>query len=256
MKVREPFLDSEYINYFNERMASRLREVTENERVLRDNPTKYVRLDRAYSQMYSLSCDLLQGEYSHGVEVAVLAHTYPVLIGKWERYLKHSAHEPFEFDAPITADVRYLDNYTDALRMLSWAYLFDLDEAMWLRLVTCIDNAGKDLLVERLILHRLPWLAAQRPAATQLVYAKAYQPLYDALDAPPAEQAKLVAAFLQGWYKHMKKASWHGNHKQGSFFGYWAWEAAGVTAAFGLDDSTYRDLPYYPKDAVAFTRTL
>jgi hypothetical protein len=122
-------------------------------------------------------------------------------------------------------------------------------------LVTCIGNAGKDQLIERLILRRLPWLAAQRPVATHLVYPKAYQPLYQALDAPATEQGNLINSFLQGWYKHLKKVSWHGTHKQGSFFGYWAWEAAGVTVAFGLDDSAYRDLPYYPKDAVAFTRT-
>ena len=159
------------------------------------------------------------------------------------------------FDAPITANRMYLDDYTDALRMLTWAYIFDLDEAYWLRLVTCIGNAGEDLLVERLILRRLPWLAAERPPATQLVYPKAYQPLYEALDAPSGTQAALLTTFLQGWYKAMKRVSWHGNHKQGSFFGYWAWEAAAVTAAFGLDDSRYRDLPYYPKDAVAYTRT-
>lgn len=252
MLQREPFKE---LSYFNERIESRQYEVQKREIGLRDNPSQYARLDSVYANIFLLSVSVLQARYSRGDEMSTLSTEYPNLIRKWERYLQHPDHEAFAFDAPITADVRYLDNYTDALRMLSWAYLFNLDEALWLRLVACIGNAGKDLLVERLILHRLPWLAAQRPVATQLVYPKAYQSLYDALDAPPAGQATLVATFLRGWYKHMKKVSWHGTHKQGSFFGYWAWEAAGITTAFGLDDSTYRDLPYYPKDAVAFTRT-
>jgi len=43
----------------------------------------------------------------------------------------------------------------------------------------------------------------------------------------------------------------HDSHKGpagGGFFRYWAIEAAGVVAAFRIDDSTFRDLPCYPKD--------
>ena len=252
MRQTEP---SKPLEYFNSFVAFSTELIEERELKLNNDPAQFVKLQNVLNTIFSESYQRFVARYSRGDAMAELATEFPGLIRKWEGYLQHPAHEPFEFDIPITADVRYLSNYTLALWMLSWAYLFNLDEALWLRLVACIGNAGQDLLVERLILHRLPWLAAQRPAATQLVYPKAYQPLYDALDVPPAEQAKLVAAFLRGWYKHMKRAYWYNAHKEGGFFGYWAWEAAGVTAAFGLDDSTYRDLPYYPKDAVAFTRT-
>lgn len=251
MTQREPHKD---IAYFSERIASRRNEVEKREIGVESNPTQYVRINSVYANIFYLSVDLLQGRYSRGDDLSELAAAFPDLIRKWEQYLRHPAHEPFEFAAPITADVRYLDNYIDALRLLAWAYLFDAEEALWLRLVACIDNVGQDALLERLILRRLPWLAAQRPPTSQLVYPKAYQPLYDAVDAAPAAQANRIQTFLRGWYKQLKKVSWHDMHKQGSFFGYWAWEAAAVTLAFGLDDATYRDLPYYPKDAVDFAR--
>ncbi|TGE07770.1 PoNe immunity protein domain-containing protein [Hymenobacter fodinae] len=244
------------ISYFDERIESRLNEVTKREIGVASNPSQYAKLDSVYANIFYLSVDILQGRYSRGDALAELATDFPDLIRKWEQYLNHPAHEPFEFAAPITADVRYLDNYTDALRMLAWAYLFDLEEALWLRLVACISNVGQDALIERLILRRLPWLANQRPPTTQLVYPKAYQPLYDAIDAVPVEQPILVQRFLQGWYKNLKKVSWHDTHKQGSFFGYWAWEAAAVTLAFGLDDTNYNTMPHYPSDAVNFARTL
>ena len=34
----------------------------------------------------------------------------------------------------------------------------------------------------------------------------------------------------------------------------WCWEAAGVAYAFGINDASFRDLPYYPKDLAAYAR--
>lgn len=240
--------------YFDKFIAFSTELIEEREEKLRKNPSQFAKPQNVYNTIFSESYQRFVARYSNGTALSELAEEFPSLIYKWEQYLLH-AKDPFEFDYPITADVRYLSNYTLALWMLSWAYIFDLDEAYWLRLVACIGNVGKDLLVERLILRRLPWLATERLSATQLVYPKAYQALYDALNSSAPEQPVLLTTFLQGWYKHMKKAYWYNSHKEGGFFGYWAWEAAGVTVAFGLDDSQYRDMPYYPKDAVAFTRT-
>jgi hypothetical protein len=36
--------------------------------------------------------------------------------------------------------------------------------------------------------------------------------------------------------------------------GYWSWEAAAVTVISRIDDSSYRDKPYYPKDLVDYAR--
>lgn len=252
MRQLEPSKPAEHFDKF---IAFSTELIQEREEKLEKDPTQFVKIHNVYGTIFSKSYQSFVARYTRGDAMQDLAAKFPSLIRKWEQYLQHSAHEPFVFDAPITNDVRYVSNYTLALWMLSWAYVFGLDEGLWLRLVACIGNAGKDLLVERLILQRLPWLAAERPVATRLVYPKAYQPLYDALDAPSAAQSALLTTFLQGWYKHMKKAYWYNAHKEGGFFGYWAWEAAGVTVAFNLDDTRYRDLPYYPKDAVAYTRT-
>ena len=37
--------------------------------------------------------------------------------------------------------------------------------------------------------------------------------------------------------------------------GYWAWEAAAITIALDVDDQSFRDLPFYPRDLVDHLRS-
>lgn len=62
--------------------------------------------------------------------------------------------------------------------------------------------------------------------------------------------------YLKQWYKSMSGCYWHGFHLDNNkpFFGYWAFEAALVTVLYELDDSSYRHLPFYPKDIVDHAR--
>jgi hypothetical protein len=56
----------------------------------------------------------------------------------------------------------------------------------------------------------------------------------------------------------MKACYWYDRHKNldAGFFGYWAFEAGLVTLLWNIDDSTYRDMRFYPKDLVDFAREL
>ncbi|WP_410952372.1 PoNe immunity protein domain-containing protein, partial [Pseudomonas sp. S1(2024)] len=67
------------------------------------------------------------------------------------------------------------------------------------------------------------------------------------------EQQQAVRSYLKQWYRGMRNCYWHDRHKARSdagFFGYWAFEAGLVTVLWGVDDTPYRDLPFYPKDLV------
>jgi hypothetical protein len=72
--------------------------------------------------------------------------------------------------------------------------------------------------------------------------------------ASKAEQPAIIKNYLAHWYARVaRKASWAGTHKPGngtSFTGYWCWEAAALSVVLGLDDSSYCDMKYYPKDMV------
>jgi hypothetical protein len=64
--------------------------------------------------------------------------------------------------------------------------------------------------------------------------------------------------FLKGWYKSMRKVYWHDHHKSDGkwgYAGYWCLEAALVTVLYNIDDSSYRDMPFYPKDMVTYAKS-
>lgn len=179
--------------------------------------------------------------YSAGNDFGEIAERFPSVIFAYEEYLRCRVHENTSFNN--------FDSYVVSLWLVSFALLFDVDAALFDRLLKCIGNEGRDKLFERLVATRI----SGRPVATGLMFPKVYEPLYNAIDAAEPERSKLIGQFLKNWYQNMKPTYWYDCHKGpkgGGFFGYWATEAAGVIKAFGIDDSAFRNLPYYPKDLV------
>jgi hypothetical protein len=66
-----------------------------------------------------------------------------------------------------------------------------------------------------------------------------------------AEAAKLVKRFLEKGFYH-KHANFYNKHKNQHevYYGYWSFESAAVVAIMGLDDSSFRENQYYPKDLI------
>ena len=184
--------------------------------------------------------------YSRGDAAAELEPLFAPIIPAWERYLSSPYSDKFLI---VAEDASTLENYVVALWMVSLARIFEVDETLFARLLGCIGNEGKDTLLKRLITGK----AAKKARADSLFFPKIYSPLLVAIDAEEKEQPRLFKIFLEKWYKNMKPTYWHENHKgpeNGGFFGYWAIEAAGAVKTFDIDDSDFRDMPYYPKDLV------
>ena len=95
-----------------------------------------------------------------------------------------------------------------------------------------------------------------------LVFEKPYHILWDVVRGNPVNPEKNnrpenIEKYLRNWYKGMKNNYWYDRHKGrfASHFGYWALETGLMTLLFDLDDSSYRDLTFYPKDLVDYART-
>lgn len=181
-------------------------------------------------------CELLIARYSAGEPVSALVGDLETIVSAWERCLASSPPSP--------NDLAYLDEYVRSLWIVSLALIFRADDALWQRILACAGNEGRDRLFERLVARR----TAGRQPATTLLHPRAYAFLDQAAEKTSADE---VIRFLKAWYPALQEIGWHDCHKGpegGGFFGYWAIEAAGVAVAFGIDDASFRDMPYYPKD--------
>lgn len=181
-------------------------------------------------------CELLIARYSAGEPVSALAGDLQAIVAAWERSLASAPSSP--------NDLGYIDDYVRSLWIVSLALIFRADDALWQRILVCAGNEGRDRLFERLVARR----TAGRLPATALLHPRSYAFLDQAAEKTSADE---VVRFLTAWYPALKDIGWYDCHKGpdgGGFFGYWAIEGAGVAVAFGIDDASFRDMPYYPKD--------
>ena len=243
MIKREPLMNEEHFDKDIFLVSQATQQVTETMAQYQDQAG-------AYFDLLQHRSSLLYAHYSRGYPIAQTAKDLLRLLETWEKQrvadTRRLYYNSFRED---------LSNYVEGIGLLSLAHVLRTTPEVTNRLLICIGNEGQDLLFERLAAYIVPDVA--RKPANKLLYPKAYQPLYDALDAPVAQQADLVRQFLKGWYKGIKAVGWHDAHKGpdgGGFVGYWCWEAAGVALAFGIEDTSFRNLPYYPKDLAEFAQ--
>ena len=193
--------------------------------------------------------------YSGGEEISGFRAQLPALISSFEAFLNDPEAEIDVIDLAIQ------DYYVEALWLLSLTKLLGFDnEIQRVAGFYLLDetNSGADELFEAL----LAKLGLPSSEAEGLIHEDPYQHLLDAIKAEPGARPQHMQLFLKHWYKGMKDCGWWGSHvrRPGTtvldtgFFGYWAFEAGLVTYLWDIDDSSYREMQYYPKDLVDYAR--
>lgn len=150
-----------------------------------------------------------------------------------------------------------LDAYDQMLSMLSLGFLLDIPNEDFKKLVEVIDRDGvKDFLFEFIIKAKLKDRQSITEESYQEFYGvpKCFEKLRQAITETDKTQAeKLVKEFItKDWYKNHKGQGWYDSHKSKHdvYFGYWSFETATVVKIMTLDDSSFRDCQYYPKDLI------
>lgn len=150
-----------------------------------------------------------------------------------------------------------LDGYDQMLWMLSLGYLLDIDENDFKKLADVIDRDGvKDYLFEFIIRAKIK----DREPITEESYREffgvpsCFEKLRQAITETEKSKAeKLAKEFvIKDWYKNHKDTGWYNSHKSkhDTYFGYWSFETAAIVKISGLDDFSFRECQYYPKDLV------
>ncbi|WP_419789912.1 PoNe immunity protein domain-containing protein [Pseudomonas bubulae] len=198
--------------------------------------------------------------YSRGGNVAAIATYFPGVLEAWElsnREFDHICSENgLQTCRDWTFELTDLNHYIYCFWLVSLTLALEISDDHWFRLVALIGEGGQDVLLDRIIVYRQP----ERVIGKRLLHAKPYARLLKAIDAPQAQQAALLLAFVEHWYPELnrrgKQQPWwyiYGDPEKhplemGSYFGRWCFEAVAAVKVFGLDDSDCTGREHYPDD--------
>lgn len=238
---REPLLQERFylddVSYLKEKYFERSAE----EYLARSWPD-YVNVEGISWGWCYQSLELLIELYSGGEPLESLQVYAEHVFSQFQRHKQSFPHFSLKLWEP--------DAYQFVLWLLSFAVLFGkpgriAQIAAW---TSDSSDESQDLLLRQLFVR----VGVDFPGGT-LVHERPYSELLRAVSSGGDEQQQALRAYLKQWYRGMRNCYWHDRHKGRSdsgFFGYWAFEAGMVTLLWGVDDTPYRDLPYYPKDLV------
>ena len=211
--------------------------------------------------------NLMSLQYSAGGDIAFIQELYPYLLNWTEEYAEiHS-----QYHQSPEADGRYVwhislgteDYWYIALRLICFGLLTGYADQMD-RIMPIIDyveatpeGQEKDGLIERLV---APFVADRGTPPDEARRHLPYRKLIKVFNASPEQRPALMLQYLEDWYEASRREPYYDQHPQTDlrsgrgYYGYWSWEAAAVTVISRIDDSSYRDKPYYPKDLVDYAR--
>ena len=162
-------------------------------------------------------------------------------------------HKSGESDGHLVPHLELVTSeYWEALQLVCFSILFAQPEHLpTIMDILAYENDEQDALLDKLV---SPWLP-DREISNIYLRQLPYRKLDKVFAAKEEDRPKLMSQYLDEWYGVSKREPYHDRHKSSFFPGYWSLEAATVTVILRIDDSSYRDKPYYPKDLVDYARS-
>jgi len=242
---REPFLQEtaylDSVSFWKENYVER-----QAESFLKIERPEYVNVKMLSWRWCFQSMHLLIALYSGGEPVKSLDFYVEHLFSQFQRHKQAYPSFSLKLWEP--------DAYQFTLWLLSFAVLFNKPGRIK-QIASYLSedpDDGEDILLRQLFSR----VGVTIPGST-LIHERPYNEMLNAIKAENDEQQQALRSYLKQWYRGMRNCYWYDRHKARSdagFFGYWAFEAGLVTVLWDVDDTPYRDLPYYPKDLVGYAR--
>lgn len=201
------------------------------------------------------SIDLLTLSYSAGTAIEDLRVYYPIVLDHWDEYAcyaKASDNSPESEGAWVAHFALLGDAYEMVNRMACFGILLGHTQLL-ARLASIIEyrNPKMDGLLERLL---LPFVPGRSPPPDECTRHLPYFKTLKIFKAAKEERPSMMAEYLSEWYVASRREPYFDSHTRDNFQGYWSWEAAAITVLLDIDDTSYRDASFYPRDLVAFAR--
>ena len=189
-----------------------------------------------YYSVFRISCHMFIAKYSAGYTIDEVTKSYidtlNYMVRGWSK----------------------IGGYVHMVWMLSVGLLLKIDKSDFEKLVFLVN---RDHLQDYVIDYLISFRFRDIKLSDTLEFAKPYKAVLETTEMPKTDAQARIRKYLEKeWYRGHKESYWYEDDKSefDIYFGHWSFESAAVTAIMGLDDSSYRDNQYYPKDLVDYFR--
>ncbi len=220
------------VEYFNEFIDEDLLRIKKFSDKLECGEVKPERVAPVKSKIHDLKLGILIAKYSKGDEVSSLEKDYTDLIDSWK-------------------DVWEPDCYNKNLKMISLGVLFGSDKVHAEQVKNMLDTSN---INDWLLGFELDaWIGKQSEVNKKLLFPDAFSTLQKVVYEE--NKVELLKKYLiSEWYT--EDCGCYDAHasKQNIYYGYWSFEAGAIAKILNIDDSSIKNVSYYPYDLVHYRK--
>jgi len=210
-----------------------------------------VQLDKAKIGLTINLVNIIHVKYSIGEPIKESYKDICEVISILEKYWNPNLVRFKKGRKPIYYDMYILEYNFFMRKLLSLMVLNDLDKKYFEIIRKLID---RDKVKDGLYDYLLSYKFSDRKISKQVYPEKPKNQIIDIILEEDKEACiKRIKNYIdKQWYKTYKNSGFYNSHMlpedKYSFYGYWAFEVAAIVKIKDLDDSSFRDNQYYPKD--------
>lgn len=220
--------------YFSEYIQEEIDRINNFNIKLMNNKVKEDRIYSVMKKMDSIKFGIMVARYSSGEDLDKIKIEYEQLLNDMPLYWNNSS-------------------YLDMLWMMSLAILFDVDKEQFSILSDLVlKNEMNDALLQFMIRYKLE--DDVDCINGELIFDEPYKSLLN-IRVGNDDNTEILKLYLsKEWYIGHKDTGWYDihKHKEKLYYGYWSFEAGAIAKILNLDDSSLKDVPYYPYDLVHY----
>lgn len=243
-------------NYFNKFIESHKKRIEESLNRINSCELPEENIPLVKNRIFFRSLEVLIAMYSNGTPIENLHKEFTTSVLYMEDSWDDSVVK-FKMGRPTKIfDYYTVNHYCYMLWMLSFAVLLDVPKSEYTVLRNLIERGN---INDRLLLYFLSYLTKEHFPDTSVQKYEPFKRIYKKGSLETID-IKQVKSYLNNWYLNTNYLTWHKSLKsidmeKFSYFGYWSFESAAIVAIKGLDDSSFRNNEYYPKDLVDYYRS-
>lgn len=197
-------------------------------------------MDRGVRNGYSILINSYEKEinslYSLGEDLATIEESYKKLLFYYSKMW----------------DRKY--GYIELIKVLSLAVLFQVNRSDIFELEEKLISEKFDDYLVNFLIKKIDSTWERKGVEFEF---KVYDCLKIIVESDEKIACEALKKYLQEqWYEIHRECAWYDSHKssQNVYYGYWSFEAGAIAKILNIDDSSLKDVAYYPYDLVHYKR--